>query len=145
MLGAIKKVVQREQRLESLREKRIEQNESELNVPRAFTRNLSSNILQEELSQKNSRYIAADVSHAVKKRDGCQCSFVSQDGRRCTETRHLHFDHKVPFALGGSSTVDNLRLLCPAHNRLEATKVFDAARIASIVQVARNESLAKRS
>ena len=113
---------------------------NKLNGSTASLRKSSSIVLQEEITQKSSRSITAAVKHAVKQRDGCQCTFVSKDKRRCAETKNLHFDHKDPFALGGCSTVDNLRLLCPAHNRLEATKVFGAARIASIVQVAKNEA-----
>jgi len=30
----------------------------------------------------------------------------------------------VPFALGGKTEISNLRLLCSAHNKLEAEKVF---------------------
>jgi 5-methylcytosine-specific restriction endonuclease McrA len=36
----------------------------------------------------------------------------------------LELDHIVPVALGGRSTVDNLRLCCRAHNTLHAEQVF---------------------
>jgi hypothetical protein len=37
----------------------------------------------------------------------------------------LQIDHVVPFAHGGSSTQSqNLRLLCPQHNRLAADNIF---------------------
>jgi 5-methylcytosine-specific restriction endonuclease McrA len=64
-----------------------------------------------------SRHIPAHVRRAVWERDGAQCSFVSAAGRRCGETGFLEYDHIVPFAQGGAATVDNIRLLCRAHNQ----------------------------
>jgi hypothetical protein len=40
-------------------------------------------------STGNIRYIPAHVRRAVKERDGGQCTFVSESGRRCGERRHL--------------------------------------------------------
>jgi 5-methylcytosine-specific restriction endonuclease McrA len=64
-----------------------------------------------------SRHIPAHVRRAVWERDGARCSFVSAAGRRCGETGFLEYDHIVPFAQGGAATVDNIRLLCRAHNQ----------------------------
>ena len=36
----------------------------------------------------------------------------------------LELDHIEPVALGGRSTVDNLRLCCRSHNSLHAEHVF---------------------
>ena len=44
------------------------------------------------------------------------------DGQRCGTTRKLEFDHHVEVALGGESTVENVRLLCKAHNLMKAEK-----------------------
>ena len=95
-----------------------------------------------EEAESRSRYIPADVSHVVKQRDNCQCTFISADGLRCSETRRLQIDHVVPFALGGENSTDNLRLLCPAHNQLEAEKVFGEAAIRRLVQFKQEERLA---
>jgi hypothetical protein len=70
------------------------------------------------------RHIPADVRAEVYKRDGGACTFVSDDGRRCTCRHALQYDHIVPVAQGGASTAENLRLLCPAHNQLEAERRF---------------------
>jgi 5-methylcytosine-specific restriction endonuclease McrA len=64
-----------------------------------------------------SRHIPAHVRREVWERDGGQCSFVSAAGRRCGETGFLEYDHITPFAQGGAATVDNIRLLCRAHNQ----------------------------
>ncbi len=70
------------------------------------------------------RHISADVRAAVYKRDGGVCTFVSDDGQRCGCRHALQYDHIVAVADGGPSTVENLRLLCPAHNQLEAERRF---------------------
>jgi hypothetical protein len=65
----------------------------------------------------NSRYVGAQVKRAVWKRDGGRCQFISPGGRQCAETHGLQLDHVHPYALGGPTTQENLRLLCGAHNR----------------------------
>jgi 5-methylcytosine-specific restriction endonuclease McrA len=75
---------------------------------------------------KSARQIPAGVRRAVHERDSGRCTFVSATGRRCEETRFLQFDHVHPVARGGTSTVDNLRLRCRAHNQYEAQRMFGA-------------------
>ena len=77
-------------------------------------------------SSKNPRHIAAHVRRAVRRRDGDQCTYVDDKGRRCCERKFLQFDHIVPVARGGESSVSNLRLRCGAHNRHEADRVYGA-------------------
>jgi 5-methylcytosine-specific restriction endonuclease McrA len=72
----------------------------------------------------NGRHVPAAVARAVWERDGHQCTFRGDDGRRCSERSDLQMDHVIPFALGGRTTVENLRLLCRAHNQYEAERVF---------------------
>ena len=72
------------------------------------------------------RTIPAAIRRAVWARDLAQCTFTSEDGRRCSTRRGLEFDHVVPFARGGKSTVNGLRLRCRAHNQFEAERVFGA-------------------
>jgi 5-methylcytosine-specific restriction endonuclease McrA len=66
-----------------------------------------------------SRYIPAAVRRAVLERDGGQCAFVGTRGR-CQEQGFLELHHVVPFAKGGTTTIDNLQLRCRAHNQYEA-------------------------
>jgi len=77
-----------------------------------------------------SRHVPVDVSGAVWKRDGFQCTFVDEHGHRCSEKRYITLEHKQPFARGGPPTVDNLALLCKAHNAHRAREVFGEAHIA---------------
>jgi hypothetical protein len=71
-----------------------------------------------------SRHVPADVRRAVWLRDGGQCAFVGEGGRRCRERAFLEFHHKDPYALGGEATTGNVTLRCRAHNAYEAELVF---------------------
>jgi hypothetical protein len=72
------------------------------------------------------RHVPAHVRRAVWERDRGQCTFVSAGGKRCAARKFLEFDHVEPVALGGSATVDGMRLRCCAHNQYEAERDFGA-------------------
>jgi 5-methylcytosine-specific restriction endonuclease McrA len=63
------------------------------------------------------RHVSAEVRRTVYQRDQGRCCYVDRRGRRCPERHHLEYHHRHPFALGGESTVENICLMCPAHNR----------------------------
>jgi hypothetical protein len=84
------------------------------NRPRATSRRL----------KRDSRHIPSAVKRAVMERDGEQCTFVSESGRRCEARRDLEFDHVREFARGGEATVDGIRLRCRAHNQYTAETTF---------------------
>jgi hypothetical protein len=75
----------------------------------------------------NGRYIPAHVKRAVWERDGGQCTFMSEAGRRCAARARLEFDHVEPVARGGQATIDGMRLRCRAHNQYAAEETFGAA------------------
>jgi hypothetical protein len=75
-------------------------------------------------SARESRHIPAAVKRAVWQRDGAQCVFVAEGGRRCGERSFLEFHHAHAFALGGEATVENIALRCRAHNAYEAELIF---------------------
>jgi 5-methylcytosine-specific restriction endonuclease McrA len=75
-------------------------------------------------SSSGVRHIPAHVRRAVRERDGCRCTFTSDTGHRCDARKFLEFDHVVPVARGGGSTIANVRLRCRAHNQLEAERAF---------------------
>jgi 5-methylcytosine-specific restriction endonuclease McrA len=75
---------------------------------------------------KNPRHIPRAVRRAVRERDGDCCKYSSPDGKRCGCRKFLEFDHIVPIAKGGESTVENLRLVCRTHNQHAAEETFGA-------------------
>lgn len=67
------------------------------------------------LSVKSKRLILQKAEHS--------CEFVNAEtGIRCGSSYQLQMDHVVPFAVGGSSSLDNLRALCRTHNVLMAER-----------------------
>ena len=71
------------------------------------------------------RHIPKTIKQKVWKRDNGRCTFVGSNGKRCNSDYLVQFDHyPIPYARGGPSTVDNLRLLCAKHNRHEAEKTY---------------------
>lgn len=90
-----------------------------------------------------SRYISRPVKDEVWARDGGRCVYPDESGRICGSRAGLQFDHVKPWALGGESGADNVRLLCRAHNDLEARRVFGGAVIDAAV-ARRGASLAER-
>ena len=70
------------------------------------------------------RHIPQEARDQVFVRDGGRCTFVGTNGRRCEETEHLQIDHIKPYAKGGTSSPENLRLLCFKHNQLEAVREY---------------------
>ena len=72
------------------------------------------------------RYIPGHVRADVYRRDQGHCTFVGESGERCGSRHALEYDHITPLADGGPTTTANLRLLCPAHNQLEAERRFGA-------------------
>ena len=135
LLGSAKKVVLGKRNLEKKRSVRAARKLEKT----AATFTGGGDPCTAEEATRSTRYTAADVRHAVEQRDECQCTFVSADGTRCSETRWLQLDHIEPFALGGKSTLENLRLLCPAHNQLEAERTFGEATIRGLVRFKQQE------
>ena len=71
--------------------------------------------------------ITAEVRRQVWKRDEGRCAWVGPDGHRCGSRWRVEVDHIEAAALGGPSTLPNLRLACAAHNRLHAERTFGRA------------------
>jgi hypothetical protein len=63
------------------------------------------------------RVIPTAVKLAVWKRDGGKCVM-------CGAIDELHFDHDLPYALGGTSLTDaNVQLLCARHNLAKRDRI----------------------
>jgi hypothetical protein len=77
-------------------------------------------------SRNGSRHVSSNVKRAVWIRDGGQCTYKSESGRRCEARKDLQYDHVTEFARGGEATVDNLRLRCRGHNQHTAEQTYGA-------------------
>ena len=68
--------------------------------------------------KKISRYIPSHLRKYVWERDEGQCTYVHHETKRRCGCQHLlQIDHIQPFALGGRTEKENLRLLCAGHNQ----------------------------
>ncbi|BDG03095.1 HNH endonuclease [Anaeromyxobacter oryzae] len=54
-------------------------------------------------------------------------TWALENGGVCGSRHRLQYDHIQPKALGGKSTIENVRLLCARHNLLAARKIFGDA------------------
>jgi 5-methylcytosine-specific restriction endonuclease McrA len=88
-------------------------------------------------TKRGSRHIPHRVKRAVAERDGKRCTFLDKIGRRCDERNALEFHHREPHARGGDASVENIALLCRAHNALEAERDFGARKIARMTRETR--------
>lgn len=83
------------------------------------------------------------VTRAVRRevfaRDGEQCTFRDAEGHRCPARTLLELDHVHPVALGGTSEVANLRVVCRLHNRLYAERAFGREHIERCVRGRRQQ------
>jgi hypothetical protein len=70
------------------------------------------------------RHIPDAIKREVYERDGGQCTYVSDEGRRCQERGGLEFEHPEGFALTGRHAVEELTLHCRAHNQHSAAKLY---------------------
>ncbi len=69
------------------------------------------------LASEHRRIIPTVVKLEVWKRDEGKCVM-------CGATNELHFDHIIPYSLGGTSLrADNVQLLCARHNLAKRDKI----------------------
>jgi 5-methylcytosine-specific restriction endonuclease McrA len=68
------------------------------------------------------RYISASLKQDIWREGGGKCA-------RCGSRHAIEIDHVLPFALGGKTSKENLRLLCRSCNQFAATRAFGPAKI----------------
>ena len=82
-----------------------------------------------ELQKSRSRFIPKAVRQEVFRRDAHTCKYQnSQTGKICGSRYQIEIDHIMPWAMGGSSAIENLRCLCDQHNRHRAEETFGSRR-----------------
>ena len=70
--------------------------------------------------QPKTRYIPQHIQRQVwQKNNNTGCEYIDQQTqKRCSSQHFLQIDHIQPFSYGGENKLENLRVLCGAHNRL---------------------------
>jgi len=81
----------------------------------------------------NGKRVTRAARREVAARDGWRCSFIGDGGRPCGATAFLEIDHVIARGRGGSSRVENLRVLCRAYNRLQAERVYGATHVEAAI------------
>jgi hypothetical protein len=84
--------------------------------------------------------IPAAVKREVWTRAAGHCEWRLESGERCASTLRLEFDHILPRAHGGPSTIDNLRIACRAHNQLAARQAFGDEWMERFTRAARSDN-----
>jgi hypothetical protein len=79
-------------------------------------------------------HIPHETRRQVLERDGLCCSYVSEEGVRCTAQAFLQLDHRHARARGGGDTSGNMRVLCHAHNQLMAEQEFGEAHQRRVIE-----------
>ncbi len=69
-------------------------------------------------------HVTAQVKREAWTRAAGRCEWPLDAGGVCGSTLRLEFDHIVPRARGGASTIGNIRVLCAAHNAIAARLTF---------------------
>jgi hypothetical protein len=91
------------------------------------------------------RRIRQEVRRQVAERDRERCCHVGPDGRRCEARAFLQLHHERPWALGGADSVGNVRLLCRAHNRLQAELELGTEHISQAIERKQQEARKARN
>jgi hypothetical protein len=86
-----------------------------------------------------SRYTSSEVRERRFEKAGYQCEFRGPDGSRCTCRTGLEIDHILPFAVFEINDEENLRALCPAHNRFAAEQFYGREFIQRKIEAAKRE------
>ena len=73
---------------------------------------------------QTSRHIPQQIRDEVYSRDQGCCTFVGNDGTRCSSRFDLELHHIHPFGKSGAHEPDNLTLRCRIHNAFSAEQDF---------------------
>jgi hypothetical protein len=74
------------------------------------------------------KVVSAPTRRFIWHRAGDCCEQVVAEGKKCRSKYALEIDHIIGVALGGTNDIENLQLLCRAHNSRRAIKAFGVYR-----------------
>ncbi|MEK7790651.1 MAG: HNH endonuclease signature motif containing protein, partial [Deltaproteobacteria bacterium] len=109
-------------KIERIKKKGLSETGAEIGIKKSTNHSTARHFLSE--NGLRHRYIPQEIKRKVWVRDGGKCSYESPNGKRCDERGFLQLDHVQPWAFGGKSSEENLRILCGEHNRWRAEMIF---------------------
>ncbi len=102
----------------------------------------SSQQVSRAQSQTQSRYIPKAIRQTLWERAEGRCEYKDRlSHRRCESRYRLEFEHCKPFAAGGKTHPDNMRVLCSEHNRLMAFQYYGHGKMGRHFNTLSEESL----
>ena len=106
------------ERLEALSEKPVASARKSEQINQYSKEKVTFTLRPKHQIKKISRYIPSHLRKYIWARDQGQCTYVHHETKcRCASRHLLQIDHIQPFALGGRTEKENLRLLCAGHNQ----------------------------
>jgi hypothetical protein len=126
-----------ERALDLLIAERMKQRFAQVRRPRATTRT--------KPRKPDSRHIPHEVRRDVVARDGLQCSYRSDSGKRCEQRGLLQLHHEQPYGRGGPASTSNIRVFCRTHNQLLAERDYGRTFVEKRVAEARTRRATIRS
>ncbi len=94
----------------------------------------------QKVARRRNRHIPAAVRREVWQRDGGQCAFVDDQGRRCSSRRFIELHHLENWGRGAEHDPDEIELRCRAHNQYQADIDYGAAFMAARKRAARSRA-----
>jgi 5-methylcytosine-specific restriction endonuclease McrA len=81
------------------------------------------------------RYIPSAIRQEVLRRDDYACTYRDPEaGRKCGSRFRLELDHRTPWAVGGQSKAEDLRVRCQPHNQLAAIQFYGQAKMSKFLR-----------
>lgn len=90
-------------------------------------------------------HIPAELRRQVWARDRGCCQFRVPGGGICGSLWQCEVDHIIPVARSGATTLENLRVLCKAHNLQAAREVFGDEFVDRKIEQSRTDAERRRS
>jgi len=113
----VRDYLKRKSPMKELCKSRRSANSARSNSNAALSTNSARSIPKHKTPQPK-RQASMAQKRAVTKRDGPGCSYTDPlTKKRCNSQHKCQLDHVHAWSRGGLTTIDNLRLLCAAHNR----------------------------
>jgi 5-methylcytosine-specific restriction endonuclease McrA len=93
----------------------------------------------------NTARIPEKTRRFVFKRDGYQCTYENESGKRCPGRKGLECDHIILRVHGGTNSPENLRTLCRLHNRLHAENALGVEFVSEKIRSSQLKSAARKA